>query len=37
MKFEINFIFLIKLFHYMIKSQDKNSNILKTKRDFEVK
>ena len=37
MEFEINPIFLIKPFCNMTKSQDKNLNILKTKRAFEVK
>ena len=36
-KFEINLIFLIKPFDIWPKSQDKNLNILRTKRAFEVK
>ena len=36
-KFDINLIFLIKLFCYITKSQDKNLNILRTKRAFDVK
>ena len=35
--FEINLIFLIKSSFYMTKSQDKNLNILRTKRAFKVK
>ena len=35
--FEINLIFLIKPFFYMTKSQNKNLNILITKRAFKVK
>ena len=37
MKFEINLIFLIKLFCYMTKKSRQNLNILRTKRAFEVK
>ena len=35
MDFEINLIFLIKAFIFI--NQDKNTNILRTKRDFKVK
>ena len=35
--FEINFSFLIKLFFEITKSQDKNVNISRTKRAFNVK
>ena len=35
--FEINLIFLIKPFFYMAKIEDKNLNILRTKRPFKVK
>ena len=37
MNFEINFIFLIKLFFTWLKGQDKNLNILRIKRAFKVK
>ena len=36
-KFEINLIFLIKPFGYMTKYEDKNLNILRRERAFEVK
>ena len=36
-KFEINLIFLINPFWYMTKYEDKNLNILRTERAFEVK
>ena len=36
MKFEINLIFLIKLFFYVAKSEHKNSNVWRTKRAFKV-
>ena len=32
--FEINLVFLTKLFYYMTKCKDKNLNILRTKRAF---
>ena len=35
--FGINLIFLVKAFLYMTKRQDKNLNIVRTKRDFKVK
>ena len=35
--FEINLTFLMKLFLYVTKNQDKNLNILKTKKTFKVK
>ena len=34
--FEINLVFLTKLFYYMTKCKDKNLNILRTKRAFKV-
>ena len=38
MNFEVNLILLIKLFFSTrLKTKDKNSNILRTKRAFEVK
>ena len=35
--FEINLIFLIKTYFYIATNQDKNLNILRTKRVFKVK
>ena len=34
--FEVNLVFLTKLFYYMTKCKDKNLNILRTKRAFKM-